>query len=473
MHGAPQERAREGDLLLVSARQRLRGLLDRRHPDAEPAHEIENGSPLAPAAENAQPAVALQNLDRRVRTNAEHGKQRLPGPVAAEEHHAGFERADRRPRVQSAAVAAHGARRAARRPRRTAGTAPGRCPRRPAMPRISPLRTWRSIGPNRSPWSPVTSRQTSLGTERIPIGKGLSERPADHQRDEGVLRHPGCVEGALADAVPQHGDPVGDSEHLRKPVAHVHHADSGAAALEHERVELLDLLGPERGRGLVQKQYPRLGEEGLHDLEQLPLGERQAARRQRRPGPQPELLELARRPGLHVAEGGALARWAPRDTGSRPRTSRGPASRSGTPCPGRGVWPPPRRPSRAGARRSRPCPRRARGTRWRSRATSTSPTRSPRRARGSRLPGSRRSPRARPGPRRRPWRRHAARGRRGSPVQELSRGRPAQPGGPDRSNGIRDLSRRHACPLEIRCSSVGVYVVSIPPDTSSRRARPG
>ena len=61
-----------------------------------------------------------------------------------------------------------------------------------------------------------------------------------------------------------------------------------------------------------------------------------------------ELLELPRRPGLHVAVGGPAGSGAPRGRGSRPRTSRGPASRSGRPCPGRGASPRPRRPSASG-----------------------------------------------------------------------------------------------------------------------------
>ena len=85
MHRASQERASERDLLLVSARQRQHGLLDRRRTDLQPSHEIENGRSLTLAAEHADPAVTPQHLNRRVRSYAQNGKQRLPDSIAAQE----------------------------------------------------------------------------------------------------------------------------------------------------------------------------------------------------------------------------------------------------------------------------------------------------------------------------------------------------------------------------------------------------
>ena len=110
----------------------------------------------------------------------------------------------------------------------------------------------------------------------------------------------------------------------------------------------------------------------LHDLEQLPLGEREAPGGHVRRHRQSELLELRAPPRSPCRRRQAAGSAAPPGRGSRPRTSGEPASRSGTPCPGRGGSPRPRTPSVAGARRSRSSPRRARGTRSPSRATSTS-----------------------------------------------------------------------------------------------------
>ena len=81
--------------------------------------------------------------------------------------------------------------------------------------------------------------------------------------------------GALADTVAKHGDPVGDSEHLRQSVADVDDPDASPALVEHQRMEPLDILRPERGRRLVEEEHLRPGEQDLDDLEELPLGERQ------------------------------------------------------------------------------------------------------------------------------------------------------------------------------------------------------
>ena len=115
------------------------------------------------------------------------------------------------------------------------------------------------MGPKRSPLSPDTRSDDlrALPVVRA-LGKGELERPPDHERDELLLRHAGGLVRALADAVAEDGDPVGDAEHLRQPVADVDDADAGPAALEHERVQPCHLLGPERRRRLVEQEHLRL-----------------------------------------------------------------------------------------------------------------------------------------------------------------------------------------------------------------------
>ena len=184
----------------------------------------------------------------------------------------------------------------ARHRRARGGTAPDRCPRRPRSRGSRPsrrrgrsARIARLAGPRRRGAPRVRSWSCRSGKREL-------ERPPDHERDEALLRHGGGLERPLADAVAENGDPIGDAEHLGQPVADVDDADAGAALLEHERVEPLDVLRPERGRRLVEEQHLRLGEQRLDDLEELSLGERQRPRRARSAGCRARTRRAARPP---------------------------------------------------------------------------------------------------------------------------------------------------------------------------------
>src|SRR5204862_7069740 len=100
-----------------------------------------------------------------------------------------------------------------------------------------------------------------------PLGERELEGAPDHEGDERLLRHRRRLAGSLSDAVAEHGDAVGDPEYLGQPVADVRDANAGAALLEHERVQPLDLLRPECGRRLVEQKRLRSREQSLHDLE--------------------------------------------------------------------------------------------------------------------------------------------------------------------------------------------------------------
>ena len=102
--------------------------------------------------------------------------------------------------------------------------------------------------------------------------------------------------------------------------------------LEHERVEALDVLRPERRRRLVEEQHLRPGEQRLDDLEELPLGRARASRWAPSPGCRGRTRERLLPPTPPCARTSAVHRRARRGRGSRPPTGRGRASRSGTRC---------------------------------------------------------------------------------------------------------------------------------------------
>ena len=109
-------------------------------------------------------------------------------------------------------------------------------------------------------------------------GKSKLERTPDHERDEALLRHRGRLERPLAHAVPENADPIGDAEDLGQSVADVDDPDAGAAPFVNERVQMIDVLGAEGRRRLVEEQHLRLGEQRLDDLEELSLRERERPR---------------------------------------------------------------------------------------------------------------------------------------------------------------------------------------------------
>ena len=259
-----------------------------------------------------------QDLDRRVRPDAEDREERLPGPVAAEQDDPRAQRPERRARVELAAVAGRAACRRARRRRAPAGTAPARSPRRPrcrrsrpSRPRGRSARSARPAGPRR----PAAPRAPAAASCRSGNASWSGRPIISATRLSSDIG--GGVERSLADAVAEHGDAIGDPEHLRQAVADVDDADAGAALLEHERVQPLDVLRPERRRRLVEEQHLRPGEQRLDHLEELPVCERQRARRRRHRDVEPELREPRRSPLLHPPVRRLLARAARRGRGSR------------------------------------------------------------------------------------------------------------------------------------------------------------
>ena len=62
-------------------------------------------------------------------------------------------------------------------------------------------------------------------------------------------------------------------------MADVDHTDTALLARQHRSVEGLDLVGAERGGGLVEEQHLGFGDERFGDLEQLALRHRERAHR--------------------------------------------------------------------------------------------------------------------------------------------------------------------------------------------------
>ena len=202
--------------------------------------ELVHGALLAAAVQEAEAAQPPQDLDRRVRPHAEDREERLPGPVAAEQHDPRPQRPERRARVELAAVAGRAAGRRARRRRARAGTAPARCPRRPRSRRSRPSRPRGRSARSARRWRPETASSTSRSAAASCrsgnaswSGRPIISATRLSSDIDGGLERP------LADAVAEDGDAVGDPEHLREAVADVDDADAGAALLEHELVQPL------------------------------------------------------------------------------------------------------------------------------------------------------------------------------------------------------------------------------------------
>ncbi len=263
-------------------------------------------------------------------------------------------------------------------------------PSAPAMPTISPAATDRSIGPKRSPCSPSVASTTSLG-DAAPGRSGnasWSGRPI-----MSVTRDSSDI--ADASNVPW------PTPSRRTVIRSAMSSTSGSRWLTYAMPTPVRLCsntswwsrstsaGPERRRRLVEQQHARPAEQRLDDLEQLPLGERERRRRRVRGQVELERRELLRGPALHPAErrpAGAVHREKEILRDAQPLDVRV-----------RLVDHAETEPPRLGGRRAakpaaadldRPRVRRGR-SRSRSRGASTSPSRSPRRVRGSPLRGSR------------------------------------------------------------------------------------
>ena len=118
-----------------------------------------------------------------------------------------------------------------------------------------------------------------LDLEHRPAGGGLAldpaqqHRAADHHLGHLVGVGVGGGHGVDHLAVAEHGDPVGDLEHLVERVGDEDDRLAVGLELAHVVEQLLDLLGDEHGRRLVQDQDVRAPVEELEDLDPLLLAD--------------------------------------------------------------------------------------------------------------------------------------------------------------------------------------------------------
>src|SRR6185295_17565389 len=128
-----------------------------------------------------------------------------------------------------------------------------------------------------------TAARQALGPEddvsdlRLLLGEELIERAPDHEPDD--LRLGELVGRPRVDvtAVADDGDDVGELADLLEPVADVEDRDAAVAEPTDGGEEAVDLVGRQRGGGLVHDQQPRTRRERLRDLEELPVGDAEPA----------------------------------------------------------------------------------------------------------------------------------------------------------------------------------------------------
>jgi len=114
------------------------------------------------------------------------------------------------------------------------------------------------------------------------VGAMISLRPgylaADHVGDRALRRHLRARPHRDQPPVTQHGDRIGDLEHLLHPVADEKDGDALAAQVAHEAEQLRHLIGGERGRRLVHDQHAHIERDRLGDLDRLLRRESEPAR---------------------------------------------------------------------------------------------------------------------------------------------------------------------------------------------------
>ena len=211
---ATQKCPAQCDLLLVAAREEPNGLLDRRSPHLQPPRELRHRMAFRPAPDPTCGREASEHLDRHVAPHAEHGEQRLPDSIAAEEDDAGLEGCVWSLEIDLLAETAH---------RTGRPVDPSEAAQELELPVPFSAREADDFALEQrevdrtEPWSVKSGYvQQRLGPAVVaPLRERELERSPDHQRDEAVLRYLGGVVGALALPVAEHRDAVGDLQNLR------------------------------------------------------------------------------------------------------------------------------------------------------------------------------------------------------------------------------------------------------------------
>ena len=206
--------------------------------------------------------------------------QRLALAITGQQHDPGSHRLVGRDQRQLLAVADDPPAFGGWRPARQSKSCGWPLPSAPAIPTISPLSQREADRPERLPLEAVDHEHLA-GLAHLGGGRreGSLERAADDQLDELRLGRGLRVERALVPAVAKDRDAVGDLEHLRQAMAHVHHADAATPAGGDGPMQRLHLVRSQGGGRLVEQQHLRVGDERLGHLEELAVGQGEGPRR--------------------------------------------------------------------------------------------------------------------------------------------------------------------------------------------------
>jgi hypothetical protein len=170
-------------------------------------------------------------------------------------------------------------------------------PTRPASATISPARISNEhVGEDALAGEPL-HLEHALPDLGVALREQRADLAADHPPDEVVRGH--VRRGGVVDdlAVAHHRDRRADREDLLEAVGDEEHRGAAVAQRAHDAEQPLD-LGPGERRGrLVHDQHPRVERQRLGDLDDLLVGDREAADGARGVEPDAEAVELL----LHLA----------------------------------------------------------------------------------------------------------------------------------------------------------------------------
>ena len=176
------------------------------------------------------------------------------------------------------------------------------CPEQPGdAQHLAPVQVEGDVG-QRSAAQPACGQHDVAARCVGRVGEHAVQRTADDELDEVVLGEPGGVDRRDLPAVAQHGDAVGDRQHLVQAVADVEDRLAGAGVATQAVEQVLDLLGRQRGGRLVEHQHAAGGVVAVldraDDRDPGAVGGTQRAEHRRGRGVDPEQLEQVGGPGV-------------------------------------------------------------------------------------------------------------------------------------------------------------------------------
>ena len=154
-------------------------------------------------------------------------------------------------------------------PKRASPTSVRPAPTSPAKPTTSPARTSKFTSSNVNERLSPVDPQHRFARYVAGAHEEVVDVPADHLTDKQLVARLGGEPGGDVPAVAEHGDPIGDAEHLVETVADEQHGDAPVAQPAHLVEQAVDLVGRQRRRRLVHDQHPGVEGDRLGDLHRL------------------------------------------------------------------------------------------------------------------------------------------------------------------------------------------------------------